>query len=406
MRPAIVTELLCLLLVFGCQSEKVTPRVISASDGSQATNLQLASSKIAPERPVGEIESVALFTGPMPTVVAVSHEGRIFVNFPRWGDPTDITVAEIVNGQVMAYPSAEFNKLLPDKPADCLVSVQSVVIDDKNRLWVLDTGSINFQAIVPGGPKLICYDLATNREIKRIEFPNSALSTTYLNDVRFNLRMGREGYAFITDSSDKGPNAIIVVDLASGQSWRRLEGHPSTIADVKFVPNVEGEPLMLRPKGEPEKYLQIGSDGIAISPDGKILYYCPLASRRLYSVSTDALANRNLTADVVARTIRQLPQRDYASDGLACDRQGRLYLTDYEHNAIHRRNADGDEDQIIAQDPRMIWPDSISIGTDGCLYFTCNQLNRQPRFHVGKDLRRQPYVLLRTRLSDQQMVSR
>src|SRR2546430_1330283 len=165
-----------------------------------------------------QLRLVAGFWGPMPTGVAVSHSGRIFVNFPRWGDPVEFTVAEIVNGQAIPYPSRAFNKLNTDKPAACLVSVQSVVVDQKNRLWILDTGSINFQPPLPGGPKLICYDLQTDQEIKRIEFPKTALSTTYLNDVRFNLNLGREGMAFITDSSDKGPNAIIVVDLASGES--------------------------------------------------------------------------------------------------------------------------------------------------------------------------------------------
>ena len=35
--------------------------------------------------------------------------------------------------------------------------------------------------------------------------------------------------------------------------------------------------------------MTLGSDGIAISHDGKHLYDCPLSSRRLYHVRTDAL---------------------------------------------------------------------------------------------------------------------
>jgi hypothetical protein len=53
------------------------------------------------------------------------------------------------------------------------VSVQSVVIDPQDRLWILDTGSINMQPTKPGGPKLVCYDLNTNRMIKRINFPRT-----------------------------------------------------------------------------------------------------------------------------------------------------------------------------------------------------------------------------------------
>jgi len=341
----------------------------------------------------------------MPTGVAVSKTGRIFVNFPRWGDPVEYTVAAIVGGPAVPYPSLAINKLNPEKPADCLVSVQSVVIDAKDRLWILDTGSINFQPPLSRGPKLICYDLQTDQEVKRIEFPDTALSTTYLNDVRFNLKMGIDGMAFITDSSDHGPNAIIVVDLDSGKSWRRLEAHDSVTADPKFVPIVEREPLMARPPGQPAAYMHMGSDGIAISPDGNTLCYSPLSSHRLYSVPTAALADQKVLDGACASAVRELPQRDYASDGLECDPQGNVYLTDYEHNAIHRRNSDGSGDKIIAQDPRMIWPDSMSV-SDGYLYFTCNQLNRQPRFHQGKDLRQQPYVLFRTSIAGDSMASR
>ena len=84
-------------------------------------------------------------------------------------------------------------------------------------------------------------------------------------------------------------------------------------------------------------------------------------------------------------------------DGLGEDAQGRVYLTDYENNAIRRRGTDGSY-EIIAQDPRMIWPDTIALGHDGYLYFTANQLNRQAQFHRGRDLRQRPFVLFRTRV--------
>src|SRR5262249_42380318 len=154
----------------------------------------------------------------------------------------------------------------------------------------------------PGGPKLIGIDLRTNQVFRKIVFPPTvALKTSYLNDVRFDLRRGKAGMAFITDSAGDGSNAIIVVDLARGESWRRLHDHPSTRAEKGFVPSVEGRTLMNRPVKGPPTHLSIGSDGIAISHDGKRLYYCPLASRRLYRASVDALVNTDLTDDLVAR---------------------------------------------------------------------------------------------------------
>lgn len=349
------------------------------------------------EQTTGELEQVASFTGSMPTGVTVSQEGRVFVNFPRWGDPVAFTVAEVVNGEPVAYPDADITALDLANAAETFVSVQSVVVDPNNRLWVLDTGSINFAPVVEGGPKLVSIDLATNRIVQTIRFPaDVVLPTTYLNDIRFDLREGEGGVAYITDSSDIGPNGLIVVDLTTGESQRRLNNHPTTKAQTDFLPFVEGRPLMQRVPNEAPQYLGLGSDGIAISSDGSRLYYCPLASRRLYSVSTDALLNPGLTAAEVAVTVRDEGMKP-ASDGLESDAQGRVYATAYEHNAIVRLKTDGFYETVVA-DPRMLWPDTMSLAGDGYLYFTANQLHRQPSYHNGRDLRVKPYSLFRTKV--------
>ena len=397
MRPGILLMILIAAACFGCRDdtpratagEKIDERLARANDEIQQDN-RVNSDKL---------QLVAGFWGPMPTGVAVSKTGRIFVNFPRWGDPVEYTVGELKNGQVTPYPNADINKAEGD-PARTFVSVQSVVIDEQDRLWILDTGSINFQPHKPNGPKLVCVDLKQDKIIKTIDFKkgNAIHDKTYLNDIRFDLNRETGGVGFITDSSDSGPNGIIVVDLDTGEAWRRLNDHPSTKAQPNFAPVVEGEPLMARPPDGPEAYLKIGSDGIAISGDKKALYYCPLISRRLYSVSVDALVDRNKSDDDVAATVKDLGDREYASDGLETDAKGRIYLTDYEHNSIRVRDPDGGNDRVLVSDPRMIWPDSMSAAADGFLYFTANQLNRQPRFHKGQDMRKQPYSLFRVPL--------
>ncbi len=168
----------------------------------------------------------------MPTGVTVAANGRIFVNFPRWGDDVPFTVGEIREGKVVPYPNASINRLDPAHPADTLISVQSVVVDAKNRLWILDTAAPSFATPVPGGAKLVAVDLATDTVVKTIILPPSVvLPTTYVNDVRFDLRQWKEGIAYIPDSSISGPGALIVVDLASGDAFRRLGRNPSTLPD-------------------------------------------------------------------------------------------------------------------------------------------------------------------------------
>lgn len=361
------------------------------------------------EEPLGILEPVAYFNGAMPTGVTVSHQGRIFINFPKWGDDVAFTVAEVLNGEAVAYPDEAINQTNPGDPATALVSVQSVVVDPSDRLWILDTGSPRFQPTKYGGPKLVCVDLSTNRVIKKILFPQDvALPTTYLNDVRFDLRRGSEGMAFITDSAQKGPNGVIVVDLASGDSWRRLHDHPSTKAEMirTFLPIVEGQPFLEhQPDGSVNQGASMGSDGIAISADGKRLYYCPLGSRKLYSVDTNSLADRTLDDQQVGDTVIGEGDRGGASDGLESDSAGYIYSTNYEHNAILRR-LPGRNWETVIHDPRLLWPDTLSLAADGYLYVTANQLHRQARFHNGRDLRRKPYTLFRIRVDAQPVLLR
>ncbi|OKI56183.1 hypothetical protein [Micromonospora sp. CB01531] len=49
----------------------------------------------------------------------------------------------------------------------------------------------------------------------------------------------------------------------------------------------------------------------------------------------------------------------------------------------------------MAHDPRLLWPDTMFVATDRRLYVTANQLQRQPTYQRGQDLRRKPYALFR-----------
>jgi sugar lactone lactonase YvrE len=351
----------------------------------------------ATERTVGVMDTVATFSGPMPTGVTVTEGGRIFVNFPRWGDAVPFTVGELRDGRVVAYPNAEINRADASHPATHFLSVQSVVADGHGRLWVLDTAAPNFSEPIAGGAKLVAIDLDTNRVVKTIAFPANVMrAQTYVNDVRFDFRVGKAGVAYVTDSSLSGVGGLIVLDLDSGKAMRRLTGHVSTSADPTFAPVVEGETLKIRNANGTSKPFSVASDGIALSADGETLYYCPLSSRHLYSVPTAMLRDPSISDAQLAAAVKDLGEKG-ASDGLASDANGNIYAGDYEHDSI-RRLQPGGEWRTILHDPRVLWPDTLSVGTDGYLYFTANQLHRQPVFHGGKDERQKPYALFRVRI--------
>ncbi len=114
-------------------------------------------------------------------------------------------------------------------------------------------------------------------------------------------------------------------------------------------------------------------------------------------MSVDALSDQARSDAEIAATVKDLGEKGGAGDGLESDAQGRVYLSDYEHNAIRRRTLSG-EIETLVHDPRVLWPDTLSLAGDGYLYFTANQIERQGTFHNGKDLRQPPYALFRVKV--------
>jgi len=343
-----------------------------------------------------EVEQVVAVGSFMPTGIAVSRQGRVFLCAPRWGEPVAATVVEVRDRKAVPFPDAATAG--PDgDPATRLVSVQSVVVDAADRLWALDTGIAHGKA-EPGAAKLVGYDLTTGTAVRSVAFPADVMVPgTYLNDVRVDLARGTAGTAYVTDSSSRGPNGILVVDLATGAVRRRLAGHPSVRPDPSFMAVVEGHPLRLHLADRRAAPFAVGADGIALSPDGATLYYCPLSARRLYAVPTSALADPAVTEEALAAAVQDLGDKP-ASDGLEMDAAGRLYATAYELNAVLVREADGTW-QPLAHDSRLLWPDTLAVGPDGFLYVVANQLHRQASFHGGNDMRRPPYLVARIPLT-------
>lgn len=346
------------------------------------------------EKYFGELEQVHSFYGEMPTGVSVSETDRIFINFPEWGDDVKATVVEIRDGKLIPYPSLEANTFDPKDPEKGFLSVQSIVADGEGTLWVLDTAAPNFDVPVKGGAKLVAVDLNTDQIRKVYTFSTDVvLDSTYLNDVRIDLRRGSEGIAYITDSSITGPGALIVVDLGSGDAFRILDGTHSTAVDPDFMPKVEGKLLMNREADGSTSPWQVAADGIAISPDGKTLFFSPLSSRHLYSIETNLIFNKEIEDDELEAHVKDWGEKG-ASDGMITAEDGTIYAGDYENNSIRIINTDGSM-ETLTHDPRILWPDTLSIGPDQYLYFNANQLQRQAGFHKGEDLREKPYSLFR-----------
>lgn len=315
-------------------------------------------------RPVATFEDEA-------TGVAVSETGRVFVSFPRWNKDVATSVAEVGrDGRLSPYPDARWNSwrnatATRTTPGDHWVNVQSVVADGRGGLWVLDPGAPNGEKVIPGAPKLVKIDLASNRVVQVIAFGmDAAPQGSYLNDVRFTPD-GRT--AFITDSGARG--ALVVVDLASGTARRALDGHPSTQPEPDIEVLIDGRPLR-RPDGRRPEF---AADGIALSRDGGQLYWQALTGKTLYRIATAELTRPDATEVSIAQAVQRVAENRVA-DGLLMTRDGRLMITAPELDAVKVMDPGGGTITTLISDRRLRWPDSMAEGPDGSLYVTASRI--------------------------------
>ena len=325
--------------------------------------------------PQSKLERVASFDHQV-TGVAVTGDGRIFVNFPRWTEDSPVSVAEVKGGKLVPYPDAEWNSWRNAKkdeisPQDHWVCVQSVVANG-GSLWVLDPAAPALEQIVKGGPKLVQIDLATNKVARTYPFSEQvAPQGTYLNDIRFSPD-GEWGY--LTDS---GRGAILIINLKSGEVRRVLDGVSSTQAEKGVQVKTDGK-VLRRPDGRAPTF---NSDGIELSPDGSTLYWQAISSRTLYSVPTEALRDPNLSSqDLEARVKKE--GETVPADGLWMTKQGRLLVTSPEDDSVKLRGSDGALATAV-QDKRLRWPDSMAEGPDGTIYVTSSRIQDNAWFKPG-----------------------
>ena len=327
-----------------------------------------------------ELETYLEFEKAMPPGnLAIGPDGRMFMSVHEFYGP-ELRVVEVMpDGSTKPYPTEDWARA-PKDDADGLNGVLGLRADRDGILWMLDGQGENQTGRIVG------WDTKTET-LHAIHYIGAPIArpTSFLND----LAVDRDhGAIYISDTGDGQNSAIIVVDLETGRARRVLEGSQYTIPeDTPMV--IDGREITLG--GNPAK---IGINPITVDPTNTWVYFAPMTASAMYRIPTAALLDESLSdADLEAKVERYGDKP--ISDGSTVDTGGNVYITAMTDNALGVTKPDGSYEVLFQSDEELPWPDGFSIGADGYVYATINELHRSPVLNNGEDASTGIYKIVR-----------
>jgi sugar lactone lactonase YvrE len=300
--------------------------------------------------------------------IGVSAKGRVFATAPSSGVRSRFSMLEVdpKTGVVTPYPDVAWNNFSEQGDGKSQwISVQALWVDKADHLWALDSSLSKVdQERLP--PKLVEFDLSSNRVIRQYDFKGVVSAKDSLNDVRIDTV---NDSAYLTNAGNKG--SLVVLDLKTGEARQVLVGDRSTFADPSQHLMI-GSAVALRPNGS---IVATQADGIALSPDAQWLYYRPLTDHNYWRVPTAALRDPNSPPRELSRKVEYLGS-SVLSGGLIMDANGTLYGGDLEHHrgCTHMAPDNKLRSKIFVSDPsELSWADGFAI-SGGYLYIADSHL--------------------------------
>lgn len=329
-----------------------------------------------PLLPESALEVVVQYPEPIGNV-AVADDGRVFFTAHPEANPIGPKLLLFDNGKSLAFPNR--------KMQEDFETPLGVAIDRQDRLWVIDSGKHGF-----GTPQLHAFDIHTGERVLRYGFKDDiAPWGSMLQD----LQVSPDGeWVYIADVSfwRKSP-ALVVFNVEDRRAKRVLEDHPSVSAQDWIIETPQkrmeffGGLAALKP----------GVDGIALSRDGKWLYYGAMTHDTLYRVPASLLRDDAPPA-VLAASVETVSRKPL-SDGMSTDELGTVYLTDVEHGGVMVSQPDGKLLTLVSSE-KIRWADALSFGPGGWLYIADSaipDMMLQPR---EKIIDSAPYTIWRLKL--------
>jgi len=232
-----------------------------------------------------------------------------------------------------------------------------ITIDAQERLWLVIPGQMKGKAT-----RLVAIDLANDAIVFEHALPKG------IGGLAQDLRVSRDGKAIYL--ADTGlmrftSGYLVVFDVPSKKARALLKGHPSIEAQAWKMRTRRGSHSL----GYGLITFAVGLDGIALSPDGKWLYYATMSHDSLYRIPTMALRDESLSREALAKKIEFVSKKPL-SDGIDIDAKGNVYLTDVDTGRGLSMVTPTGELKTLFRDRRVIWADCVHVAKDGKIYMT------------------------------------
>lgn len=298
----------------------------------------------------------------MANQVALTSKNVLFLGCPRYtpNETTPSLARRDSTGAMVLFPGNGWNDWKPgDDGRDAFVYLNSVHVFADDTIWCVDQGSLPADAFTeelsvpkPGAQKIVQLDADTGAILNVVRFDDAILPAgAKMNDLRFH---GSKMY--VTDS---GLGAIIVHDMESSRTLRRLSGHQFTMAIEKKIE------LAIQPNSQAKPFRPPNADMIEISEDGEWLFWAA-PTGPLYKIETRLLNDDTLTDEDLAMQVQKVTDIEFSS-GCAMDSLGNLYFCETKTGRITLLTPAGRKATLLS-DPAFVRPDGAFISADRKFY--------------------------------------
>ncbi|MGX1021140.1 sugar lactone lactonase YvrE [Pseudomonas sp. Y3 TE3536] len=315
-----------------------------------------------------EIDTIA-------NAVTATSDGTLFIGLPRWHATLKTASLMRVQGPThyTPFPGGSWNGWAPGgDAANAFVQVNSVHVFDDDTVWLVDQGAPDNIKTLPGAAKVVQLDSKTGKVLRVLRFDESILPPgAVMNDLRvFDNRV------YITDA---GVGALIIHDLKTGKTLRRLHNQPLLRQPLdRPILATAGRPY----EDENGKRPAVHADMLEVTPDGEwVLFSTP--SSPMYKIRRQLLDDPSVSDAELAKHI-VLAFDKGTINGTCIDSLGNVYLGLVESRSIEVVAPDGRRATLI-QDDRLIGPDALFIDANRRLLIPATQGELMANFNKGKN---------------------